>query len=81
MKILLLNSPVRLRAPPTTIPIGLAQIAAFLRENGFPEVDILDVNGLRLNKKEVLARIEEFDPDLFGISGLITTITFQRDLV
>jgi radical SAM superfamily enzyme YgiQ (UPF0313 family) len=81
MRILLLNSSVRLSAPPTTIPTGLAQIAAYLRENGFPEVDMLDVNGLRLNKKEVLERIEEYDPDLLGISGLITTVKFQRDLV
>ncbi len=81
MKILLINSPIRLSAEPSCIPIGLAQIASYLRENGFGDIDILDANGLRCNQNQIVEHVYKYDPDIIGISGLITTITFQKNLV
>ena len=81
MKILLINSPVRLGAAPTCIPTGLAQIASHLRNNGFTDVGLLDINGLRLDIEEALQHITDSGPDVIGISGLITTYRFQKDLV
>lgn len=80
MKILLINSPIRLDARPSCIPYGLATIASVLRNEGF-EVDIYDVNALRPQKKEIVATLRKKHWDLVGLSGLITTYKFQKWLI
>jgi len=80
MKILLINSPIRLDARPNCIPYGLATIASTLRDNGF-DVDIYDVNALRPKKDEIVATLHKKSWDLVGLSGLITTYKFQRWLI
>ena len=77
MKILLVNSPIRLKAKPNCIPYGLAQIAAILRGDGH-EVTIYDVNALRPPREEEERALRSFQWDLAGISGLITTLDFQE---
>jgi len=53
-------------------PLGLAYIAAFVRQYGF-ECKILDANVLRLTNDKVIKQLKEFDPDLVGVSTNIVT--------
>jgi anaerobic magnesium-protoporphyrin IX monomethyl ester cyclase len=80
MKILLINSPVRLNAKPNCIPYGLGSIASTLRSCGF-DVEIYDVNALRPTREEVIYTLRGKIWDLVGISGLVTTYAFQRWLI
>ena len=80
MKILLINSPVRLDAKPSCIPYGLATIAATLREAGC-DVEIYDINALRPPEDVVVRELETKTWDVVGVSGLITTYQFQKWLI
>lgn len=80
MKILLINSPIRLDAKPNCIPYGLATIASTLRDHGF-EVEIYDVNALRPKQNKIVAILGKRTWDLVGLSGLITTYKFQEWLI
>lgn len=80
MKILLVNCPIRLNAKPNNIPYGLATIASVLRANGY-EVEIYDINALRPDKDRVARDLAARDWDLAGVSGLVTTITYQEWLI
>jgi radical SAM superfamily enzyme YgiQ (UPF0313 family) len=80
VKILLVNSPIRLDAYPNCIPYGLATIASILRGHGF-EVEIYDVNALRPERDEVIKYLKKEKWDIIGLSGLITTYKFQEWLI
>ena len=80
MKVLLINSPIRLDAKPSCIPYGLATIASTLKQAGF-EVDIYDINAHRPSRDEILKTLRKLQWDLVGISGLITTYRFQKWLI
>lgn len=80
MKILLINSPIRLDAKPNCIPYGLATIAASLRNGGY-DVEIYDLNALRASKIQTIKRLKEKQWDIVGLSGLITTYEFQKWLI
>ena len=80
MNILLINSPVRLDAEPNCIPYGLAIIASVLRHSGH-DVDLYDINGLRHGRDRVLAELTGKTWDVAGVSGLITTFSFQEWLI
>ncbi len=80
MKILLINSPIRLDAKPSCIPYGLATIAGTLRESGF-DVEIYDVNALRLCNDEVVKVLNDKEWDIVGVSGLVTTYNFQKWII
>ena len=80
MKILLINSPIRLDAKPSCIPYGLATIAGTLRDNGF-DVEIYDVNALRPSRNTIIRELRERTWDIVGLSGLITTFNFQKWLI
>ena len=80
MKILLINSPIRLDAKPSCIPYGLATVASTLIESGF-EVEIYDINALRPEKTQIIDDLKTKSWDLVGISGLITTYNFQKWLI
>ena len=80
MKILLINSPVRLDAKPSCIPYGLATVAATLLKAGF-DVDIYDINALRPSEDAVVRELKTKTWDVVGISGLITTYRFQKWLI
>jgi anaerobic magnesium-protoporphyrin IX monomethyl ester cyclase len=77
MKILLINSPIRLDAKPSCIPTGLAIIAAVLRQHGY-EVEIYDCNALRPSNTDIIRKIESGTWDIVGVSGLITTYRWQK---
>jgi len=79
--ILLINCPIRLNEPPKHIPYGLGILAAILEKEGY-HVRILDINALR----RPLAEIEEWlkrnnQWDIIGVSGLITTYKYQKELI
>ncbi|MBW1860963.1 MAG: B12-binding domain-containing radical SAM protein, partial [Deltaproteobacteria bacterium] len=80
MKVLLINSSIRLDAKPNCIPYGLATIATVLRDAGH-EVDICDINALRPSKDTIIETMKKKGWDLAGISGLITTYKFQKWLI
>jgi radical SAM superfamily enzyme YgiQ (UPF0313 family) len=76
MKILLINSPIRLDAEPSCIPYGLATVASTLIESGF-EVEIYDINALRPTRNQIVSHLRSTTWDVAGVSGLITTYAFQ----
>lgn len=80
MKILLINSPIRLNAAPNTIPYGLATIAATLRNAGF-DVEILDFNAHRPSRDKIIETLRKKTWDIAGVSGLITTYLFQQWII
>jgi len=54
-------------------PLGLAYLSAFLKENGF-EVKLLDMQGLLMDSEELVRNIEEYGPDLIGITAMTPTV-------
>ncbi len=78
MKLLLINTPISIRDTLGNfgsvyddlkmVPTGIAYLAAFVRQAGI-EVRILDQYAECLLMDEVVALIEEFDPDLIGLSA------------
>ena len=81
MKILLINPPIRLGAPPHSFPIGLGIIAQVLVNEGY-RVDILDINAERISKSELIKRINlKSKYDIIGVGGLITTYQFLKWLI
>ena len=79
MRIRLINSPIRLNAPPNCIPYGLATIASTLRNAGHA-VEVLDLNALRPSEAETERLVREGEWDIIGLSGLITTYGFQKKI-
>ena len=80
MKVLLINSPIRLDAKPSCIPYGLATCAATLMEAGL-DVEIYDINALRPQEDVMRRELETKTWDVVGVSGLITTYRFQKYLI
>ena len=80
MKILLINSPIRLDAKPSCIPYGLATVASTLREEGF-DVEVYDINALRPARDQIVSHLKTLEWDVAGVSGLITTYTFQSWII
>ncbi len=59
------------------IPLGIASIAAFLRENGYG-VGVLDCCALGLNQTDVVSIIKKIDPRIIGLSS--TTYAFPSSV-
>jgi len=57
----------------STLPIGLASIAALLLKNSF-EVDVLDCSALNLGIEGIRDKIKSSQPDLVGISAMTPMI-------
>ncbi|USN45021.1 MAG: B12-binding domain-containing radical SAM protein [Candidatus Woesearchaeota archaeon] len=73
--------PIRLKDVPRQVPVGLGILANILRNAGH-EVRMLDLNALRLSKPELEKRLAELGDSAFiGISGMISTYKFQKDLI
>jgi len=58
-------------------PLGIASLAAYLRENGFT-VDAVDCVGLRLTVEDIVARVARARPRVVGFSSL--TVNYYRAL-
>ena len=80
MNILLVNPPIRESVPAYFHPIGLASVAAVLRQAGH-EVQILDLNMLRPKREQLLDIVPDKKFDWVGVSGLITTYEYLKFLV
>ncbi len=70
--IVLIFPPIRTWDNPRNFPTGTGLIAARLRQAGY-KVAVIDVNGLRWEDERVLEKIQEYNPPIIGIGGLITT--------
>lgn len=81
---ILINSPIRQTDRPKHIPYGLAILANMADERGI-ETGILDVNAYRLNREQIrrdmTSESEDKKIDIIGLSGLVTTYGFQRDII
>jgi len=81
MKILLIQPQYRTADLPTYFPLGLAYIAAVLRDAGH-EIKVIDIEGNRYPPGEVERRIVSEDYDAVGISALITKYKYlKRELI
>jgi anaerobic magnesium-protoporphyrin IX monomethyl ester cyclase len=80
MKVLLINSPIRLDAKPNCIPYGLATMANTLRGKGL-DVEIYDINALRPSEEEILETLRRKSWNVVGLSGLVTTYGFHKWLI
>jgi len=79
MKWLLINPPIGVFYEAVVPPIGLGYLAAALRAAGH-DVEILDINLWRWPQDEVRRRLAASDADVFGITGLISQYTYNREL-
>lgn len=71
MRIVLLSTPTRVYAPNYIVPTGIMSIAAYLEQKGH-EVRIVDAAALREPNAQIVRRVQEFDPQLIGVGGIIT---------
>jgi radical SAM superfamily enzyme YgiQ (UPF0313 family) len=77
MKFLLINPPIGVFYEAVVPPIGLAYLAAVLRQAGH-EAEILDINLWRWPEDEVRRRLAASEADAFGITGLISQYTYNK---
>ncbi len=77
MKFLLINPPIGVFYEAVVPPIGLAYLAAALRQGGH-EAEILDINLWRWPEDEVRRRLAASNADAFGITGLISQYTYNK---
>jgi len=68
MKITLIFPPSLYQTKQTMPPLGIAYIAAVLRENGFPEVRLVDAVVNRYGNEEIVSLLKKETPDLVGLS-------------
>jgi radical SAM superfamily enzyme YgiQ (UPF0313 family) len=88
MRVLFINMPIRESAPPNNVPLGIYYLISSLREWAKDAVvthcRVVDLNVWRpwLSEEAVQHRLEgEQTPDLVCLSGLITTLRWQRTVV
>ncbi len=83
-RIIFVNSPILLQEPARHIPYGIGILSALAAKAGF-EVGILDANAFRLNqeliRRYLKAEASQKPIDLIGISGLVTTYGFQKEII
>ncbi|GAH93072.1 unnamed protein product [marine sediment metagenome] len=57
-----------LKVIPRIHPLGLGYIGAYLEQNKYP-VKIIDANSENLSYKQIIERLQEFLPDVVGLSA------------
>jgi radical SAM superfamily enzyme YgiQ (UPF0313 family) len=81
MRILLIQPAYRTSELPTYFPLGLAYIAAVLRNAGH-EIKVIDIEGSRYPPEEVARLLSTLEYDAVGISALITRYKYlKRELI
>ncbi len=80
MKIALLSTPTRTSVPNNVPPLGIMYLAPCLRKKGHI-VKILDIAKTRQSNETTIAELNDFQPDLIAISGIITAYKFIHMLV
>ncbi len=80
MKSLMINPPIREWAKPNCVPLGLGYLEAALRKDGH-SVEMIDINGYRYSKDEVLAILDRKSVDFIITGGLITVLNYLKWLM
>ncbi len=80
LNILLINPLLAPKRKPAVYNIGLAYIASALLQEGH-QVSVLDIEGHRYAKEQVIDRIKQTDYDVIGIGTLITGYHYVKWLV
>jgi radical SAM superfamily enzyme YgiQ (UPF0313 family) len=65
--------------PYSGFPIGIATLAAILRQNGF-SVAIVDASPRKLDQQQTFEKIQALDPRIVGLSGMVHSSAFLRDI-
>jgi len=79
MKVLIINPVIREWSKPNCFPTGLGYIAKTLSLAGH-DVEVLDLNALRLTSAEVSKKIELCNYDVVGMGGIVTIYSEIKDL-
>lgn len=74
------NSDIYFRSVTPLPPLGLAYLAAVLRNNNI-EVIIEDQYATRMSNKNLLAKIKNFSPDVIGFSCLTTAMSNVKRII
>ena len=75
MRVCLVNPNYReVEFNPAYLPLGLAYIAAVLRESGRHKVRVIDAYALNLSDKEIEKRLIEFNPDIVAAGAATETL-------
>jgi len=80
MKIALLSTPTRTSQPNSVPPLGIMYLASCLLKKCHI-VKIIDIAKTRQSNETTIAELNDFQPDLIAISGIITAYEFVRSLV
>lgn len=64
----------------SSAPLGIAYIAAVLKENGYDEVSIIDNNSMK-NETEIETRIRKDMPDIVGVSIMTADLHTAEKIV
>jgi radical SAM superfamily enzyme YgiQ (UPF0313 family) len=80
MKIALLSTPTRTYLPNTVLPLGIIYLASCLHKKNHI-VKIIDIAKTRQTNDITIAVLNDFQPDLIAISGIITAYKFIHRLV
>lgn len=81
--ILLINPPIREFAKPNNAPLGLLYIASYLEQQGH-SVEICDLNAMRQLTNDIEGVLRSYSNktyDFIGLSGLISTYQWQRNIL
>jgi len=68
MKIVLIFPPNVYQTKQSMPPLGIAWLAAVLRENGFKEVSLIDSMANRYSNEDIIGLLKKESPDVVGIS-------------
>ncbi|MCK5192529.1 MAG: B12-binding domain-containing radical SAM protein [Desulfobulbaceae bacterium] len=83
MNILLINMPIRIQAQPNVVPLGIGILSSLIKSVGH-ECTIVDLNvhrpvlSLEDIEKKLTALGQNFD--MVGLSGMITTLRWQKKI-
>jgi len=70
MKVVLINPAIEMNSR-LWYPIGIGYLASVLLQNNY-EVEIIDIIGSNLSRKDFESKIKESDAKYFGIGGILT---------
>ena len=71
-KIIVLTLPLR-EEPTTSPPLGSLSVITALKKSGFENTHFYNLDVLRPKYKEILAFLEKENPDIIGISAIVST--------
>ena len=80
MKIALLSTPTRTSVPNLVPPFGIMYLASWLREKK-NDARIFDIAKSRQSNSAIITELQEYQPDLIAISGIITAYKYIYELI